>query len=228
MKPRFAGLCDAVRAELEQRQKDGILYEIRGDERNEHVKHMKALEFCPDAAKIQPQVIFVFPGAFSKVNAMRARAPAAAQQILENCVNSAISSGNIEQMSNNLSLPSSSAHDLSAPQATPAADAVAAGEAESDVTAAKLRMASDGEIQDIIREQGLNNMKRIRPIRELRAGLQQDMSKRDQETFERIPATLVSRIVNKKSNNKKTKEEKNVTINFWVSFYHAWLKVKAS
>ena len=100
----------------------------------------------------------------------------------------------------------------SLPSAT--ADTNTSREADRDGYAAKIRTFMAGEIKEIIRQQDLNKMKRIHPVRELRARLDLAMSKRDQGAVDRISTSLAWKIAKKDVLISRREITRNVTKSF--------------
>ena len=152
MNCRIAELRGAIDVELAQRKKDGIFYELWGEQRSQHEVYLKSLERRPAEVVIEPWVIPVYPRAHSLAAAKSFWSSAAAKYGVDFCIDVAVPVGYSKSTSLYPSVPNMGNGDTLDSFTCTTADANAAREAERDVYAAKIRTAIAGEIEKIIRE----------------------------------------------------------------------------
>ena len=227
MKRRIAELRGAIEVELALREKEGTTYQLWGEQRSEHEVYLKSLERPPAEAVIGPRVIPVYPRAHSLAAAKSVRAAAAAKHAIDYCINSAVCAASSKSTSNYYVSPADGSRSGYPQQASAAADADMVREAKRDAYAEGLRAAMKSNEEGIISELGLDKIRRVTPIRHLKARLVLASSKRDQEEVNNIAEVLARKIANKRRIRKKRKANKKRNKEF-VRAYVARLAGNAS
>ena len=156
---------------------------------------------------IRARVMPVYPRARSLGAAMSARPTATVKQVIDHCIDTVVCVALRKDNSSYSNVQESSTGDV-LPHCAYASNANAEREAERDVYATKLRAAMERKEQNIIAELVLSEIRRITPIKHLKARLVLVYSRKDQKKVDSIAKVLERKIANKRRMNKKKRDNK--------------------